>query len=42
MNRTQRTFVFSGVIAIALLAGCGEEKKPATPATGRRGAGKVC
>ncbi len=31
MNRTQHAFVFSGVLALALLAGCGEEKKPAPP-----------
>ncbi len=31
MNRTQHAFVFSGVLALGLLAGCGEEKKPAPP-----------
>lgn len=31
MNRTQHAFVFSGVLALALLAACGEEKKPAPP-----------
>ncbi len=42
MNTTQRAFVFSGALALGLLlAGCGEEKKPAA-ASGRRGAGKVC
>ena len=41
MNRTQHAFVFSGVLALGLLAGCGEEKKPA-PTSGRYGSGKVC
>lgn len=31
MNRTQHAIVFSGVMALALLVGCGEEKKPAPP-----------
>jgi hypothetical protein len=32
MKRNQRVFaVFAGVLALALLAGCGEEKKPAPP-----------
>ena len=31
MNRTQHALVFSGVIALALLVGCGEEKKPSPP-----------
>ena len=31
MNRTRHAFVFTGVVALALLVGCGEEKKAAAP-----------